>query len=144
MSIFGSKKQEDSEPKPRYVENGKVVVVGGKEVTVERLNLRRISKLLTAIDALPQEVVNDAKAGNEAFVSGIVEALPKIADIVCDVLKNQITPDELLEADFDEVFDLVEGFLEVNNVPKIMKRLGKVKTLATGAQNHPPKAPVRG
>ena len=128
------------------LQTSKVVVVNDKYVTVDKLNLRRMAKLLSAIEALPDEMLVDAKEAatgtdgetTKTFIGGIIAVLPDIADIVCNVLKNQLTADELLDADFDEVFDLVEAFLEVNNVPKLMKRLGKVKTLATGAK---PKVP---
>lgn len=113
-----------------------VVKIGDVDVTVKKLNLRKIANLSKALKDLPADLLNQKEvATNADFLKGlpdvIMEVLPKYTDLVAQTLHNQVTGDQIEEADIDELFDLVEAFLEVNNIPKVIARLGKMKALAT-------------
>ncbi len=122
----------------KAVEKVQTVTINGKTVEVKKLNLRKIARLFSAIEGIPDEFLNEAGAvqTNAEFVRKlpqlIVEILPKYANLAAEILDNQIEGDDIVDADFDEVFDLVEVFLTVNDIPKVMERVGKVQALATG------------
>ncbi len=123
------------------LEKEKIVKIGDKKVVVKKVSLRKIANLFKAIDGVPDEFLNETGAGeqsNAEFMRKlpelILELLPKYADLAAETLDNQVSGDEIVDADFDQIFDLVETFLEVNNIPKIMQRVGKVKALAVGTK----------
>jgi hypothetical protein len=102
-----------------------------REITIKKLNLKKVARLIGAVGDIPQEFLQGQ--GDVSNLPAIVmELLPKYADLAAEILENQITGDELVEADFDEVLNVVEAFLQVNDIPRIMERVGKVKALATG------------
>lgn len=120
------------------IQEEKRVIIGEKEISVKKLNLRQTARLMEAIRLLPEQFLTEARGqiDNAAFIQQlpelIMEILPKCADLVARTLENQIEGEELLDADVEEVLALIEAFLEVNNIAKVVARLGKVKALATG------------
>jgi len=115
----------------KAIENKIAVKIGDKEIEIKKLNLRKIGRLFGALDSVPDAFLK-GQGDVKELPNLIMELLPKYADLAAETLDNQITGEELLEADFDTVFDIIEAFLKVNDVPKIMERAGKVKALATG------------
>lgn len=115
----------------------KRVKFGDKEVEVRKLNLMGIATLLKALESIPDELLHQ-KAGTDGkefikMLPGIiVTLLPKYSNLVAEILENQIEGREILEGDLDQVFNLIETFLEVNDIPTVMARMGKVKDLAMG------------
>ena len=116
-----------------------IVTIAGKEVEVRKLTLRKIANLFSVVEGIPDEFLNQTgeSVSNAEFLRKlptlIVEILPKYANLASETLDNQVTGEDIENADFDEVFDLVEAFLRVNDIPKIMERVGKVTALATGS-----------
>ncbi len=117
----------------------KTVQIDGKSVEVKKLSLRQIISLSRAIQDIPKEFLDGAdQKDNAAFIKEIpmvlMELLPKYSELVSETLDGQISGEAIQNADIDELFDLVEAFLEINNIPKVMERVGKVKALAVGAK----------
>lgn len=115
----------------KALETKKTVKFGEKEIEIKKLNLRKIGTLFGALESVPEAFLK-GQGDIKELPQVIMELLPKYADLAADLLDNQITGEELLDADFDAIFDLIEAFLNVNDIPKIMERAGKVKALATG------------
>jgi len=115
----------------KALETKKTIKFGEKEIEIKKLNLRKIGKLFGALESVPETFLK-GQGDIKELPQVIMELLPKYADLAADLLDNQVTGEELLEADFDAIFDLIEAFLNVNDIPKIMERAGKVKALATG------------
>lgn len=114
----------------------KKVQFGERKIEVKKLNLRGIATLLKALESIPDELLNQKEGEGKNFIKKlptiIVELLPKYSELVSEILEGQVSGAEIQEGDLNEVFDLVEAFLQINDINGIMTRMGKVKDLAMG------------
>lgn len=114
----------------------KKVQFGERKIEVKKLNLRGIATLLKALESIPDELLNQKEGEGKNFIKKlptiIVELLPKYSELVSEILEGQVSGAEIQEGDLNQVFDLVEAFLEINDINGIMTRMGKVKDLAMG------------
>lgn len=102
------------------------------EVTVRRLQINEVAKVLKKMKSLPG-TLNDVagKKGNEVF-----EKLPEyIAENIEDFagvlsVPTSLKREEILELDLADFFGLLEGILEVNRYEDIKRFLGKMLSRA--------------
>lgn len=117
----------------------KTLKIADKSVVLTKLSIRKMAEVLNGITNLPDELKNsivnlDTLSNDQAlaqFPTIIATALPHIAGMVakaCD--SKDITEDFLLdECGFDDVVELVEAWLELNNIAGILDRVKKMQAL---------------
>lgn len=117
----------------------KSLKIADKSVVLTKLSIRKMAEVLNGITNLPDELKNsivnlDTLSNDQAlaqFPTIIATALPHIAGMVakaCD--SKDITEDFLLdECGFDDVVELVEAWLELNNIAGILDRVKKMQAL---------------
>ena len=117
----------------------KSIKIADKSVVLTKLSIRKMAEVLNGITNLPDELKNsivtlDTLSNDQAlaqFPTIIATALPHIAGMVakaCD--SKEITEDFLLdECGFDDVVELVEAWLELNNIAGILDRVKKMQAL---------------
>lgn len=117
----------------------KTLKIADKSVVLTKLSIRKMATVLNGITNLPDELKNsivnlDTLSNDQAlaqFPTIIATALPHIAGMVakaCD--SKDITEDFLLdECGFDDVVELVEAWLELNNIAGILDRVKKMQAL---------------
>lgn len=127
----------------------KTLKIADKEILLTKLSIRKMAEVLNGITNLPDELKNsivnlDSLSNEDALVQFptiIATALPHIAGMVakaCD--SKDITEDFLLdECGFDDVVELVEAWLELNNIAGILDRVKKMQALY---QKNAPKVQV--
>lgn len=117
----------------------KTLKIADTNVVLTKLSIRKMAEVLNGITNLPDELKNsivtlDTLSNDQAlaqFPTIIATALPHIAGMVakaCD--SKDITEDFLLdECGFDDVVELVEAWLELNNIAGILDRVKKMQAL---------------
>lgn len=117
----------------------KIITIADKKVTLTKLSIRKLAQTLNEITNLPDELKNtltnlDTLSNDQAlaqFPTIIATALPHMAGMVakaCD--SKEITEDFLLdECGFDDAVELVEAWLELNNIAGILERVKKMQAL---------------
>lgn len=117
----------------------KTIKIADTSVVLTKLSIRKMATVLNGITNLPDELKNsivnlDTLSNDQAlaqFPTIIATALPHIAGMVakaCD--SKDITEDFLLdECGFDDVVELVEAWLELNNIAGILDRVKKMQAL---------------
>lgn len=117
----------------------KTLKIADKSVVLTKLSIRKMAEVLNGITNLPDELKNsivtlDTLSNDQAlaqFPTIIATALPHIAGMVakaCD--SKDVTEDFLLdECGFDDAVELVEAWLELNNIAGILDRVKKMQAL---------------
>lgn len=116
------------------------IEVGGKELTIKKLPLRRVLKLVESIGKLPDEIAKADKISNDEMVARLPQLIatlvPQLGTSICEAVETEITVDFLLdECALDEVAELIAVIFEVNNVAGFFGQVKKIQaTLKPQAQ----------
>lgn len=118
----------------------KVIDVNGKQVTIDKLPLKRYAELLAAVQELPQHVELFKGKTESDLLQMLPElvttAYPDVSRVIQVV--TQLSQEEVDKMGLDDLVAILEAFFEVNNYSKIYEAIKKVMT-RTG--NLTPKLP---
>lgn len=117
----------------------KTLTIADKEVTLQKLSIKKLANTLNELTNLPDELKNtlvnlDTLSNDQALAqlpTIIATALPHMAGMVakaCD--STDITEEFLLdECGLDDAIILVEAWIELNNIQGILDRIKKMQAL---------------
>lgn len=119
--------------------DSRTVEIGGREITIKKLPLRKLVNLLSVLKELPDDlrnqVMNLDNLADDSFVSSIPEivslAMPEFAKVVVRAVDDEQITEEVLLDEFglDEDMELIYQLLEVNNIAGIADKIKKVQAL---------------
>lgn len=120
----------------------KTLTLADKKVTINKLPLKKLAETINDLSNLPDElkqtVINlDTLSNEEALAKApmlIATALPHMAGVVAKASNSDdITEDFLLnECGLDDAIELVEAWIELNNIKGILDRVKKMQALYLG------------
>jgi hypothetical protein len=117
----------------------KTIKLAGKNITLTKLSIRKLADTINGLANLPDELKTtltnlDTLSNDQAlaqFPTIIATALPHMAGMVAKACDSKDVTEEYLldECGFDDAIELVEAWLELNNVVGIMERIKKMQAL---------------
>lgn len=119
-----------------------------KEIELRALSLQSAISLIRVIDKLPPDVLKlvstDEKTNKEnlpQIVSIILEnAGSLLGEIISSAIDRELTPDEVMKMDFIESLDLMDRWLEVNDLTATIEKVKKVYARIKPQKNLKPRA----
>lgn len=122
-----------SVPKTQTIE------MGGKQVVIKKMAMRKAINFFNSIGSLPNELANIPGQSGEQILRQlpmiIAKLLPTLAAGLAEAISDKdqkITKEFLLdECGFDEILHFVTVFLEVNNAPFIIEELKKIRAVVS-------------
>lgn len=106
-----------------------------KEITIKKLPIGKIIKLLNNIEKLPEPLVKLSTEDEAELIRSLpmqlALILPEVADIIVKAVDDEkLTKDYLLnECYFEDAVLIIETFLDVNNVQSIIARVKKIQVM---------------
>jgi hypothetical protein len=119
--------------KATSLEKSASITIGGKTVTIKKLNMRKTIAVLQTFDNLPPEIMEmagkDATTLLNKLPIAIAKLLPQFSRVIVLIVDDEdVTEDFLLDkCSLEEILLLVQTIIETSNVAEILERLKKIK-----------------
>lgn len=116
----------------------KKVKINNLEITVKKLPIGKVIKILDAVGQLPDELAITADQTNADVLKNlpvkIAMLLPQLGHIIVQAVDDpKLTKEYLIdECFFEDAITLIEAIIDVNDVEGIINRVKKIQILNTG------------
>ena len=116
----------------------KKVKINNLDITVKKLPIGKVIKILDAVGQLPEELAITANQTEADILKNlpvkIAMLLPQLGHIIVQAVDDPKLTKEILldECYFEDAITLVEAIIEVNDIQTIIERVKKIQVLSTG------------
>lgn len=116
----------------------KKVKINNLEITVKKLPIGKVIKILDAVGQLPDELAITANQTEADILKNlpvkIAMLLPQLGHIIVQAVDDPKLTKEILleECYFEDAITLIEAIIDVNDVQAIIERVKKIQVLNTG------------